>query len=353
MELPPDPLAAPLPMPPIPTAALTQLEYESAQFAPGKGGLIAMSVIFFGIGALTGCGVLAIPFMLMRTGLAPGPGASQLAMAVVMYGAIAVAAVWTGVGCCRARRWVRPVVLAGAWPALLMGCVMLIAMIITVLPTMAGLRGNTSGAGMPTLLIMAMFIIPALMAVVFFVGIPATLVWFFQRRQTAQTLWFYDPVPGWTDRCPIPVLAWSLWNGLGALVGSLSLLTNGTVPVFGFLITGATAAGIIVLVAAIILCAAVGSYLLKPWAWWLSPALSVVWAASWLTLLLRGRLPEYVAQTTPTNTPSAQELHMASNPWFLSLTVLGMLLGIGFVVYLRRYFVRSQESSSVPATSRS
>ena len=47
MELLPDPLPTPLPMPPIPTAAPEPLEYESAQLAPGKGGLIAISLIFF------------------------------------------------------------------------------------------------------------------------------------------------------------------------------------------------------------------------------------------------------------------------------------------------------------------
>ena len=362
MELLPDPLPAPLPMPPIPSATPTPLEYESAQFVPGKGGLIAMSVIFFLIGVMTGCGTLAIPFFMMsvRRGGGPqvSPQVSPLITILVTYGAIAIASIWTGVACCRARRWVRPVILAAAWPWLLLGGVGLISMIIVLghaQPRTAAFPANTAVPSLRYLPLLTM-LIPAIIGTVTFVGIPTLLIWFFQRRQTAQTLWFYDPVPGWADRCPIPVLAWSLWNGLGAL-GVLGSLANGSVALFGFLITGAPAAGIIVFVSAIMLCAAVGSYLLKPWAWWLSLAQSVVLAASWLTLLLRGRLPEFVAQqqqhTMATTAPSAQQLSMLTNPWFLSMSVMGMLLWLGFVVYLRRYFVPPSESASLPAASRS
>lgn len=341
-------------MPPIP-AAVSPLDYESARLAPGKGGLIGISVLFFLIGAMTACGTLTMPLAMLSGAGRGGPDVATLVMVLVFYGIIAVASIWTGVGCCRARRWVRPVVLAVAWPALLMGCVGVVTLIVVLVQMQAQLAGSAgpAGAGMPRAALTAMLIIPAAMGVLFYVGIPALLVWFFQRRQTAQTLWFYDPVPGWADRCPIPVFAWSLWTGLGAL-GMLSAMAHSIVPVFGVIVTGIPAAGIIVFTAAVLGCAAVGAYLLKPWAWWLSLAQTLVLSASWLTLLLRGRLPDYFAQITarmqpmPTTGPSFQfqQTSMINSPWMIGASLVGMLLWIGFLVYVRRYFAAPPTAAS-------
>jgi hypothetical protein len=121
-------------------------------------------------------------------------------------------------------------------------------------------------------------------------------------------------------------------------------MAYGVVPVFGFIVTGAPAAAVLALVAGVMLCIAVGSYLLKPWAWWLSLAHTLILSASWLTLLFRGRFPDYLAHITrsappPTTGPSFQfQQDMFTSPWVLGVGILTMLVWIGFLVYLRRYF---------------
>lgn len=342
-------MSDPLSMPPMP-ATPPPLDYESAKLAPGKGGLIAMGVIFFCIGAMTACGTLAIPFSMLSGARPAGPDAATLVLILAFYGAIATAAIWIGVGCCRARRWVRPLVLATAWPWLLMGCVMFVFMIVGAVHAQtqtAVTPGLAPGPSFQTIQT-AVMLVSAVMVLIIFVAIPVVLIWFFQRRQTAQTLWFYDPTPGWADRCPIPVLAWSLWLGLGGL-GMLGALDKALFPVFGVFLTGAPAIAIILLVAAVMLCTAVGSYLLKPWAWWLALAQAIVFSASWLTLVLRGRLNEYVVQTMPTTGPVAPQLEMIRTPWFLVMSIGGMLIWIGFLVYLRRYFAPPPASGSPQA----
>lgn len=334
MEPLPPPVSDPVPLPALPIAPTT-LEYESARLAPGKGGLIAMSLIFFCIGGLTGLVILGIAFFLTRSGLRPDLAAGRFAALLAMYGSVAAACIWTGVGCCRARRWVRPLVLAGAWPWLGLGCVILLFMSIDLVQ-----QEQPSGS-----------VIPFLMAASMLVGLPALIVVFFQRRQTGQTLWFYDPIPGWADRCPIPVLAFSLWTALGALVMLVSLV-RGSLPILNVPVVGAVASAAVLLAAASLLCASIGAYGLKPWAWWMSLAQSIMFPAASLTLALRGQLHHYayVMQTPPTTGPTlVQALQPLNAPWLPLTIILAMLVWIGILLGLCRYFPLPPASASPPA----
>lgn len=340
MEPAPQPIPDPVAIPPLPIATTT-LEYESARLAPSKGGLIAMSVIFFCIGGLTGLGLLAFIFFLTRGSFGvPGAHIAQIATGLAIYGAISTAFIWTGVGCCRARRWVRPLILAGAWPWLIMGCVMCLFMSVELLRTES-----------------VFALIPLAMAGSMFIGIPGLIVFFFQRRQTAETLWFYDPIPGWADRCPIPVLAFSIWTALGAIITLISLV-YGSFPLADVAIIGAVAKGAIILASAAMLGAAVGAYVLKPWAWWLSLAQAIVFPGASLVVALRSQLYHYAyvyhgpvpPATAPTTGPTfVQELQPLSAPWLPLTIILTMLVWIGILLRLRRYFALPPASASPPA----
>jgi hypothetical protein len=91
---------------------LLDLQYAAVSLAPGKGGLIGIGVLFFAIGALGGCFVASMLAMLTgRLGPAGSVPGSFLGV-LLMYAAVTAGSIWMGVACCRARRWVRPLILS-------------------------------------------------------------------------------------------------------------------------------------------------------------------------------------------------------------------------------------------------
>src|SRR5579862_5052685 len=131
------------------------ISYASAPEQSRHGGLIAFGVISIVIGSLSGCLALAVPLPLFihnmsPPGAAPAPDVSTIVAALILYGVFATAFIWIGVGSCKCRRWVRPIVLCVAWPSLVMGilsAVIWLALLPVIAPTLAPPPG--AGPTMP------------------------------------------------------------------------------------------------------------------------------------------------------------------------------------------------------------
>src|SRR4051812_1317302 len=100
-----------------------------------KGGLGVFGIFttLFGVVA-----ALLVPLMFFGQAMAVKagtPSSGGLGPVVLIYGTLAIALVWLGIGSMMARRWARALLLVAAWNWLLVGLVSL-AMMVIMLPRM-------------------------------------------------------------------------------------------------------------------------------------------------------------------------------------------------------------------------
>src|SRR5262249_2782346 len=109
----------------------------------------------------------------------------------------------------------------------------------------------------------------------------AVWVFFYSSRHVKATCEARDPVPRWTDACPLPVLTMSLWLGFGAPpLALMPVAYHGVVPCFGIFLIGAPGGLIYLLMAAIWAWSAWRLYHLDVRAWWLMLLVLVLFAVS-------------------------------------------------------------------------
>lgn len=206
----------------------------------------------------------------MPTGTPGSPlNRSLLAPVIIKQVLLAVALIWLGIGSIKARRWARAILLIFSWTSLAIGVVALGFMALMASHFLEVMR-SVRPAGQPELSesvqLGALVFMGAFLSFRF-VAIP--LVWglFYSSKHVKATCEARDPVIRWTDRCPLPVLALSLWLVFGAatlLVMPISY--HGLFPFFGMLLSGAVI--YIVLALTWVYCA-YAIYKLDPNGWWI------------------------------------------------------------------------------------
>jgi hypothetical protein len=254
-----------------------------------------------------------------------------------------LAAAWfisMGVGSMLARRWARALILVSSWIWLLAG-VMGLGYVVGFMPDMFD-KMSESGQ-MPADMVTPMkFVMIGFIAVIYLV-IPGALVLFYGSRHVKATCEFRDPKVRWTDRCPLPVLALSLMYGLGALAMPMAIGYGGILPLFGYLLSGAP--GILALLAVAVLMAylAWGTYRLKLPAWWAAMGFTVLFGISGIVTFLQIDMMEmYERMGMP-----AQQLEIIEQYGVTDLSGMALGMGlwtvglVGFLLYVRRYFVPS------------
>src|ERR1035438_7524559 len=109
---------------------ITPLEPTTPTYKDRSTGLILFGILTLLLGCLAG---LFVPMMLFgqlaaaRTTQVPTSFATMLP-GMAVYGMLAVALIWLGIGSIQARRWARALLLIFSWSWLLMGIVALIVM---------------------------------------------------------------------------------------------------------------------------------------------------------------------------------------------------------------------------------
>jgi hypothetical protein len=89
----------------------------------------------------------------------------------------------------------------------------------------------------------AMVVITILILGFLFILIPAVWVFFYGSRHVKATCEARDTVPRWTDACPLPVLAMSLWLWLSVpMLVLMPVAYHGVAPFFGIFLSGAPGA---------------------------------------------------------------------------------------------------------------
>jgi len=256
-------------------------------FKDRKTGLVVFGILTALMGGLCALMALGMAFMVFHppdlANGAPPPSPQAMALVVVEYVFFAVALVWLGIGSMMARRWARALLLISSWSWLLVG-VLAMGMMAFALPHLMEATRSAAPAGQPALPASANAIILVITMTVFsvmFVLLPAVWVLFYQSKNVKATCEALDPVSRWTDRCPLPVLAVSLWLTFSAVMMLvMSLAYRGVIPFFGMFVVGPLGSALYVLIGIVWAYSAWVLYKLDRRGWWLIVVSFTVFAIS-------------------------------------------------------------------------
>jgi len=311
-------------------------------FKDRRTGLMVFGILEILLGGLA---ALMIPLMILGQVMAaqvthePTP-LRQIIPGVVLYGIIAAVLIELGIGSCKTRRWSRALSLIVAWSWLAMGVISLGAMVF-FLPSMLKAAPQPQGQPLPESARIVVMLISMLFMGILFVVVPSMLVFFYQGRHVRATCEAHDRSPCWTDACPLPILALSLWLGFGALsMLTLPFSTNGVLPLFGKLLTGLVGSLCCVGLAALWAYSAWAVYRLRVVGWWLVlTSLGVMAVSAWVTFTQIDLLEMYRVMGYP-----EKQIEMMKQFSFVqghSLAYFSVAWAIpmfAFLLFVKRYF---------------
>ena len=318
----------------------------SGDFQDRKTGLVIFGILTVLMGGLTG---LFVPFMMWGQAMAAKAGTPQnaglMAPVIVIYGGLAIVLVWLGIGSMMARRWARALLLIFSWSWLIMG-VASMGMMALMLPHIMQATNAGRAPGQPALPASAnalIMVIPMIIMGVMFILIPGAWILFYRSRNVKATCEARNPVLRWTDRCPLPVIAACLWLAFSSVMMLLSAVSyKGVLPVFGTFIVGPLGMALYVLLAWIWGYAAWAFYKLDRRGWWLIVASFTLFAISAFITYSRHDVSEIF---TLMGYPKEQLVQMNATGLFQGRTMawfslIGMAPFLGYLLYVRRFFVR-------------
>jgi len=304
-----------------------------------------VGLILFGILEILIGGVcsLMIPLMLFATAIAsrrpdapPAPPMPVLVM--LIYGFIAAGFIWLGIGSILARRWARAI-LACLSGVALCGGILGGAWAVFFLPRFWAVSMSQPGQpALPPAALATIKIITVVSLGVIYVLIPGALFLFYRSRHVRRTCELRDPVERWTDRCPLPVLAFSLVAalcgiGLLAMLGAIHVF-----PVFGLIVSGGPAILLGALFAAFSLYLAWGFYHLNARAWWLALFAQLAYAASSAISVWRIDFAALYLKLGFDPRLAASSAQVITSPGFGWFTLFPFLACIAWLLLIRSHF---------------
>jgi hypothetical protein len=325
-----------------PQAAVSvQHDLERHGFKDRKGGLIAFGIvaIIFGVGCFALAGLMVVSLLAVSAASGVGPDWHTIVPAFLMYGVLAVAFTWLGIGSIRARRWARNLILILTCCWLVIGLAGTAAT-VTVLPTMLA---NTAPDGnpLPPAAQLTVLIVSAVFMIIFFIVVPSVFVLFYRSPHVKATCEAYDPKPGWTDACPLPVLALSLLLALGALVMLVAPITmNGVMMFMGTLVSGLPGSMMYLVLGALWLYAGWNVYKVRSAGWWVAMVSYLLFSFSWIYTSLNIDVTEMYARMGYPNEQleAMRQINLwAGNSFALWLTYFYLPFFV-LLVYVKRFF---------------
>jgi hypothetical protein len=327
--------------------------YISAPPTPFKDrstGLVVFGILTLLLGGV--CALL-VPLMLVgqaMTAQATGAPANNMSLlpAIFMYGALAVALIWLGIGSMKSRRWARALLLIFSWSWLVMGVVALVMMVI-LMPRILAVQPSAGQPPMPEEAKLMVTIISLAMIGFIFVVLPAIWVFFYRSPHVKATCEARDPVPRWTDACPLPVLAVSLWLGFSALMMvTMPLAQGGVLPFFGQFLTGAAGVAAYFVLAAIWAWCAWALYRLDVRGWWVAVAVFCVMAASHvITYSQRDVMEMYALMGYPEQQlEEIRRFSAITGEWMTWGMLVFLVPFAGYMIYVKRFFGKGRADTA-------
>jgi hypothetical protein len=346
-----------------PIAYLTP--HRPMAFPDQKSGLLAIGIVIVALGALIGFagGSTAISLLVFRwrAGSSDVPVTPGIVIGLLAYLLIASAAIWCGIGCMRARRWVRPILLILCAWAVVYGCVSVISAPFSRSVTSKASSSVVSSNGVATSTITVTTVSPP-EGIVLLISIAATVVcsiaipgaawWFIRRPVVKQTLEFYDPTPRWTDARPLPVIATALVCSTWALF-QLAQATGSVAVGFGHVLFGVPALLVTLAISALLAGAGYLAWKQSAIGWWMMLAICLAQCASSILNALFLRVDELLtAGDLPIETAiELQEQTRGNSLAELIEMSLLMAAAIAYLLLHRRCLIGKDEPAADPPGS--
>jgi len=235
-------------------------------------------------------------FLLGMAGLAlmtvffiPTPGQNvtltQMASALFIYVAGGMIFITLGIGSFLLKRWARNLIIVTHFLWLATGVLAVFYSLTSasMFREMMLKQMTTAKTAVPNAAMFASSMVGVMVGlfVVFGVVLPLILVLLYRSKNVKATVEFKDPVLGWTDRCPLPVLAISFIDFYAALT-LFMIFGTPYIPFFGVFIFGNQARVLMVLFITLFGFLGWKTYHQKAYAWWgslLVPCMAMVSAA--------------------------------------------------------------------------
>jgi hypothetical protein len=301
---------------------------------------------------LLGCiCALFVPLMILgqvmaaKTAAGTPPNFSTILPGLSLYVVLAAALIWLGIGSIKARRWARALLLIFSWSWLITGIVMVIVMAF-LLPKIFGNVPSAGTPGQPALPSATMKMIMLSMMVIYtviFVILPGIWTFFYTSRHVKATCEARDPLVRWTDACPLPVLACSLWLIFCAPMMLITPLTGHAVmPFFGTFLAGITGAMLYLVGAAVLIYGAWAMYKLNRLGWWLIFIALCAFSISNILTYARHDVTElYRLMGYPqAQIEQIQKVGLFTGNSTMWLVLFSTLPFMGYLIFIERYFRR-------------
>jgi len=277
------------------------------------------------------------------------PEYKMIVPSLVLYPAVAVGFIWLGIGSMLRRRWARALSLIVSWSWLLIGLVSLV-MFFVMAPTIfaAAMSGPQP---LPPEARIVMMIVGGLTLGLLFVALPGALVLFYRSPHVKATCEAADPQRRWTDACPLPVLAASLWLFVGALwMPLMPIAYNSVLPVFGVLVHGMVGTLAFVALAVLWLYVAWALYRLKPIGWWLALiTIGLMMISNAITFSTIDIMEMYRAMGYSDEMLKQIQQFKISSRQILFCSFFGTALMVGYFLFIYRYFRTPRQSEAQPS----
>lgn len=307
---------------------------EPRPFKNRRGGLIFFGIVQIGLGVLAALLAVAVVMSVFMVPTGAGTAQARLTLPGAFFYLFAAALLITlGIGSIRTRRWAWALTLVSSWIWLLTG--VLTTIILVALMPMLFREIPSDQEGLKVVVIGCMAVFLGL-----FNLLPLTLVLFYRSRNVRATVEALDPVPRWTDRLPLSVLAFSVLT----FFASVSMLIWGFVypslPVGPWMIRGVALIGLVLAMSIVFMFIAMGFARLWRSAWWTALAfflLGGVYNAFFLFHV--DWLAWYKEMGMPTDQQQIVLLKwMFSNPFFMGTILAAWVAYFAWLLYLRRFF---------------
>jgi len=308
-------------------------------------GLVLFGILTLLLGCLAGLFVplmLAGQMMAAKAPNAPPMNHATMLPGMAVYALLAVALIWLGIGSIMTRRWARALLLIFSWSWLIMGIGMTAVLPFIMTKAFANLPANakTGQPAMPPGFMTGMVIGMTLFFFVIFVLMPAVWTFFYSSRHVKATCAARDPVPRWTDACPLPVLALSLWTWFGVPMLLVMALTGlAVMPCFGVFVSGLPGALVCLVISAVWGWAGWWLYRLDARGWWLILITMVLFTVSALLTYAHHDISEiYQLQgLPPAQIDQIQKMGLFAGNRLSWCTALFTVPFLGYLLFIKKY----------------
>ena len=294
------------------------------------------------------CGLLILLMLVGQMAVArTNPSQASFAMilpAIILYGGLAVALVWLGIGSMLARRWARALLLIFSWSWLIGGLIVSVSMAFVMPQIMAqqsAAGGTPDHPAMPAAAMSVVMVFMFLFLGVFFILLPAVWIFFYKSPHVKATCEARDPVTRWTDACPLPVLALCLWLLFGVpMLLLMPIVGHGVMPFFGMFLTGLAGSLLCLVMAALWACAAWWLYKLDARGWWLILIVFLVFMLSTLLTYARHDMIEmyHLMGYPEAQIEQIQKTGLLTGNRMNWLMTFSMLPFLGYILFIKKYF---------------